>query len=119
VVFDGRMLGEGKPDANPMDQVDFTQAVLDGCEFRGITFESVMLPPDPALILVRNNEVLDGAIAALAKVRSDPNAPIAQIVLDHAKQLLAMGGEALLNLRDFDVSADLVMSLLREADKGS
>ena len=54
VVFDGRILGEAKPDPNPMLDVDFTEAEFHGVEFRGVRFDAVALPDDSDLVLVRD-----------------------------------------------------------------
>jgi uncharacterized protein YjbI with pentapeptide repeats len=101
VVFDGRMLGEGKPTSNPRRDVDLSQAVLDGCEFRGLTFDSMILPTDPDLIRISDTAAIDAAAAAHAS-------GLARVILDHARTVLAMGGECLLNLRDLGPAADAV-----------
>jgi uncharacterized protein YjbI with pentapeptide repeats len=114
VVFDGRMLGEGKPTSNPMEQVDLSDATLDGCDFRGVTFDSVVLPADPALIRIRDVKTIDLAVAALAGGRGDLRSRLAEVVLDNARQLLETGGDVLLNLRDVGPAAELLSGLLHE-----
>ncbi|MEV6349919.1 pentapeptide repeat-containing protein [Actinoplanes sp. NPDC051851] len=115
VVFDGRMLGEGKPTSNPMEFVDLTDATIDGCEFRGVTFDTVVLPADPALIRIRDTGVVDRALVALAGIPADSGTAIAEVVLGHVRKVLAMGGEALVNLRDAEPAGTLVGRLIRDA----
>jgi hypothetical protein len=115
VVFDGRMLGEGKPDGNPMDHVDFSDAALDGCEFRGLRLDSVKLPADPALFRIRDVAVIARAEAALARAGNDPQAALVAIVLGHARETLATGGDALINARDAGPAGEVVAALLRKA----
>lgn len=113
VIFDGRHLGEAKPDVNPMEDVDFTDAVFAGCDFRGVRFDSVRLPSDPDLVLVRDPAVRDRAIAALPAVAGHPRAGLIHSILTTDRQ---SGGEMVVNLRDIDDgAADLLMSLLRTA----
>ena len=115
VTFDGRMLGEGKPDANPMLDVDFTEAEFDGCDFRGVDFSSVRLPRDHDLVLIDNAELLERAVAGLPEARTDESAVLARMIFGHAKKLLGFGPVALLNLRDFPMAADLFRELLMDA----
>ncbi|GAA3770998.1 hypothetical protein GCM10022225_67650 [Plantactinospora mayteni] len=114
VVFDGRLLGEGKPDGNPMLEVDLTEAVLDGCDFRGVSFDSVRLPNDPQVVLIRDKALMERAAAALAGVDQDPAARLAHAVLHHIELSLDRDGVTLINLRDAGEAADLVGGLLRD-----
>ncbi|MGW9198546.1 pentapeptide repeat-containing protein [Micromonospora chersina] len=112
VIFDGRNLGEGKPDINPMQDVDFSEAHFDGCEFRGVNFASIRLPPDPDLLLVKDSEEVDRAIMALDRLAAGPDTDAVHMALQHAAELLDFGGEALLNARDVGVSPERIAELL-------
>jgi uncharacterized protein YjbI with pentapeptide repeats len=66
VVFDGRMLSTGKPDPNPMEDVDLTAAELQMVQFKGIDAGRVILPNSPSLRVIDNYPcVLDKAIGML------------------------------------------------------
>jgi uncharacterized protein YjbI with pentapeptide repeats len=67
VVFDGRVLSTGKPDPNPMQDVDLAGATLQLVSFRGIDVGRLRLPDDPALHVIDNYPcVLDHAVNALS-----------------------------------------------------
>ena len=67
VVFDGRMLSTGKPDPNPMEDVDLTGTTLQLVEFRGIDVGRLHLRDAPGLHVIDNYPcVLDHAINALS-----------------------------------------------------
>jgi hypothetical protein len=112
VIFDGRYLGEEKPDKNPMLDVDFSDARFNGCEFRGVRFDHIALPPDPDLIILDDLGILDSAAALLPDSEFDISIRVAKLIFDHARKLLEMGPAALMNLRDFPAGADLFMSSL-------
>jgi uncharacterized protein YjbI with pentapeptide repeats len=100
VIFDGRMLGEPKPDPNPMKDVDFTDAQLRRCDFRGVRFDRVRLPKDPELVLVPHIAVFDRAIA-LAQSNLDPEpARFAIGFFGLIRRFMTPGSSDLLNLRD-------------------
>jgi uncharacterized protein YjbI with pentapeptide repeats len=108
-IFDGRMLGEGKPDANPMTDVDFTAAEFSGCSFRGVDFRSVRLPRDDALILVQDTKQVDQALEDLSRRSGEAGAALAARILMNARKWLP----TLFNLRDFPSAAPLVAEVLR------
>jgi uncharacterized protein YjbI with pentapeptide repeats len=114
VVFDGRLLGEAKPEANPMREIDMSDAILSECEFRGLDLASVTLPDDPSLMLIKDSDVVARAMRALS-TSSDPRVPVAILMLEHAAELLSFGGVALLNGHDFEDAADVVEGALRAA----
>jgi hypothetical protein len=113
IVFDGRLLGEGKPDASPMTDVDFAGAVFDGCDFRGVSFDSVRLPDDPHLVLIRDRDVLTRAGATLSDDGGGTAVVVARVVLRHLDDELARGGAALPNLRGVGDAVELLGPLLR------
>jgi uncharacterized protein YjbI with pentapeptide repeats len=115
VIFEGRRMGEGKPDPNPMIDVDFSEAKFDGCEFRGVSFDRVLLPSDPDLVLISDAQQVDRALAALQSQADGKGSAVARLMLEHAIKLLNMGGPALMNLRDFPAGADAFMSALAQA----
>ncbi|MEU8230524.1 pentapeptide repeat-containing protein [Actinoplanes sp. NPDC048967] len=108
VVFDGRHLGEDKPDTNPMTEVDLSRAEFDGCEFRGTPFTTVRLPADPDLMMITDVAQADRALAAL----SPADGTLPGTILQHARKLLGMGSAALLNARDFPAGAPAVRAAL-------
>jgi uncharacterized protein YjbI with pentapeptide repeats len=112
VVFDGRHLGEGKSDCNPMLDVDFSRAEFDGCEFRGISFGRVILPPDPDLLIIDDLGIIDRAAASLPESDDDLSVRMARLIFGHARKLLQFGPVALLNLRDFQAGAELFVAAL-------
>ncbi|GAA4252955.1 pentapeptide repeat-containing protein [Dactylosporangium darangshiense] len=116
VIFNGRMLGEGKPDPNPMLEVDLTDAVLDGCDFRGVDFGSVRLPDDPDIVLVTSLAQLDAAVAALGAA-GDPDTAFARELLDDMRNEVVGGHGALLNLRDVPSAAGQVRRALAAAGR--
>jgi uncharacterized protein YjbI with pentapeptide repeats len=115
VVFDGRMLGEEKPDPNPMRNVDFTNAKFDGADFRGVNFTSVKLPDDPDLLLVDDIAIIDRALAVLASRPKDPASGLAVAIFQQVRRFSAPGASVLLNRRDFEMAAALLTDALRQA----
>ncbi|MEV0569141.1 pentapeptide repeat-containing protein [Dactylosporangium sp. NPDC050588] len=100
VIFDGRVLGEPKPDPNPMEDVDFTDARLENCTFRGVRFDRVRLPKDPDLVLIPDVAMYDRVIA-LAQANLEPEpARFAATFLDLSRRTKPPGSATLLNLRD-------------------
>lgn len=66
VIFDGRRLSNGKPEPNPMEDVDLTAAELQLVQFKGIDLGRVMLPVSPLLRVIDNYPcVLEKAINIL------------------------------------------------------
>lgn len=121
VIFDGRMKSDGKPDPNPMLDVDLADAVLDGCSFRGVNFASVRLPWDPDLIVLKGPESLEQVDAAVSVLRgeggeggADRATELALTLLDRMRNELAHGHGALLNLRDVSMAAPHVQRALTE-----
>jgi uncharacterized protein YjbI with pentapeptide repeats len=115
VVFDGRMLGEDKPDPNPTKNIDFAYAKFDGADFRGVGFESVTLPDDPDLLLVDDIAVIDRALSVLASRPRDPASALASAIFQQVRRFYAPGAAVLLNRRDFEMAAALITDVLREA----
>jgi uncharacterized protein YjbI with pentapeptide repeats len=112
VVFDGRMMGESKPDSNPMDGVDFSAARLSGTDFRGVDLRRVILPNDPDLLLVGDVGVLDRAGAWLASYTGEHDTTFAATILAHLRATLSPGASELVNLRDVGVDAEFIADLL-------
>jgi len=104
VIFDGRDHGEPKP-PNPMEDVDLSSAVLDGCDFRGVNFDRVRLPDDPDIAVFRDHADLRAALNLLP--------PEGRIVRSVLGQAIAMPGQrhVLVNARDHS-DADLVRSMI-------
>jgi uncharacterized protein YjbI with pentapeptide repeats len=119
VIFDGRDLGEPK-EPNPMQDVDLRQAVLDGCDFRGVNFDRVLLPQDDQIILLRDVELVRRAMALLpdGNIKAGSPADVARVVLNAAVEGLRGGSPFLLNLRDCLGAADLLRSSLMTAPEG-
>ncbi|MEU4244100.1 pentapeptide repeat-containing protein [Actinoplanes sp. NPDC026619] len=115
VVFDGRMLGEEKPDPNPMRNVDFTHAKFDGADFRGVNFGSVKLPDDPDLMLVGDIGLVDRALSVLAARPQGPATGLASAILQQVRRFYAPGASVLLNRRDFDMAAAELTDALRQS----
>ena len=115
VVFDGRMLGEAKPDPNPMDGVDFSAASLRGTDFRAVDLRRVILPNDPDLLLVSDVSVLDRAGARLSSHMTEHDTTLAATVLDHLRATLLPGTSGLVNLRDVAPDAEFIAALLLAA----
>jgi hypothetical protein len=83
-----------------MLDVNLTEAVLDGCDFRSVNFDSVRLPNDPQVVLIRDKTLVERAAAALSGLDQDPTTRIARVILQHIDQSLGRDGVALVNLRD-------------------
>jgi hypothetical protein len=115
VVFDGRMMGEAKPDPNPMHGVDFSAARLSGTDFRGVDLRRVGLPNDPDLLLVADVRVLDRASGRLSSRTGEHDPPFAATILDHLRATLLPGTSGLVNLRDVAVDAEFIADLLLAA----
>jgi uncharacterized protein YjbI with pentapeptide repeats len=54
VLFYDRTIDGEKPDPNPMEDVDFTDAELIFCDFRNLDLKDVKLPTSPDQIIVRD-----------------------------------------------------------------
>jgi hypothetical protein len=80
VIFDGRMLGDEKPDPNPMLDVDLSATVINACDFRAIDFSRVSLPADGDLFLVTDEEVLARALSLIPE--DDEAAEFVRVILD-------------------------------------
>ncbi|MFC4044753.1 pentapeptide repeat-containing protein [Dactylosporangium siamense] len=112
VVFNGRLMGEAKPDPNPMLDIDLAQARLEGTEFRWIDLSRTLLPQDPDLVLIENADMLVRA-NLLLRARGDvPEAGHAAEILRHFSSRLGSSGTSLLNLRDVSSCADLISEVL-------
>ncbi|HCT75293.1 MAG TPA: hypothetical protein DGT23_01595 [Micromonosporaceae bacterium] len=68
VIFDGRVLEpERKTVGNPMEEIDMSGVTaFEDVDFRGVNFDRINLPQDPNLIVVRDPEWVNRALAALA-----------------------------------------------------
>jgi uncharacterized protein YjbI with pentapeptide repeats len=115
VVFDGRMLGEAKPDPNPMHGVDFSAARLDGVDFRAVDLRRVFLPEDPDLLLIADVSVLERASARLLSSTGKHDITLAATLLDHLRVTLLPSTSGLVNLRDVARDAEFIADLLRAA----
>ncbi|BFU45528.1 pentapeptide repeat-containing protein [Krasilnikovia sp. MM14-A1004] len=115
VVFDGRMLGEEKPDPNPMKNVDFANAKFDGVDFRGVNFATVTLPDDPDLLRVDDLAIIDRATSVLASRPRDAASGLASAIFQQVRRFHSSGASILLNRRDFEPAAALITDVLREA----
>ncbi|HEY2791294.1 MAG TPA: pentapeptide repeat-containing protein [Micromonosporaceae bacterium] len=114
-VFDGRMLGEQKPDPNPMLNVDFTEAVFKGCDFRGVDFSSIALPDDRDLILIDDIRVIKHAEAILAKLPQTEDAEFFTLILAQIRRFHRPGAGALVNLRDLGSTGGAFRRLIDSA----
>ncbi|WP_433065824.1 pentapeptide repeat-containing protein [Dactylosporangium sp. CS-033363] len=112
VVFDGRMMGEAKPDPNPMQDVDLSAARLSGTDFRAVDLRRVVLPADPDLLLIAGAAVLDRAAAHLTTYRGGHDAAFAATIVDHVRATLLPGTSGLINLRDLGAGAGFIAELL-------
>jgi hypothetical protein len=66
VIFWDRGFETGKPDPNPMEDVDFSKATLRFVEFRRLNLDRVVLPSSPDHIIVRGYRcVLEHAMREL------------------------------------------------------
>jgi uncharacterized protein YjbI with pentapeptide repeats len=115
VIFDGRNLGEPK-EPNPMHDVDMREAVLQGCDFRGVDFDRVLLPHDDQVILLRDPELVRYA-ATLLPTESPELVQRARAALGVVLERL-VNGPVLVNLRDFPVTGDLLQAALLAAGQG-
>jgi uncharacterized protein YjbI with pentapeptide repeats len=67
VMFYDHGFKTGKPDPNPMEDVDFADAVLHNVEFRSLNLDRVTFPKGPEHLVVRRYRcALERAIAELA-----------------------------------------------------
>lgn len=109
VVFDGRKLSYGKPDPNPMEDIDLTTATLQMVEFRGIDVAQVHLPNDSSLRIIDNYPcVLECALQELAE-RSDMLSRGLRSQLSGEKQMLVPGQRhGLFNRNDMFVIAKMI-----------
>ncbi len=66
VIFYARGFNTGKPNPNPMEDVDFSQAELRMVEFRGLDLDQVALPEDENHLVLRHYRcVLEHALEGL------------------------------------------------------
>ncbi|WP_238015437.1 pentapeptide repeat-containing protein [Dactylosporangium sp. AC04546] len=115
VVFEGRMLGEAKPDPNPMHAVDFSAARLRGTDFRAVDLRRVVLPNDPDLLLIADVSVLNDASTQLTSHTGEHDTTFAATILDHLRKTLLPGTSGLVNLRDVASDAEFIADLLLAA----
>ncbi|WP_344386173.1 pentapeptide repeat-containing protein [Asanoa iriomotensis] len=114
VVFDGRVLGDEKPDPNPMLNVDLSAAQLDGVNFRKVPFDNVKLPADPDVLPVSSVGKLDSALARVAG-RDDVGAKVVRSRFGRMKLTLESGEpQVLINVRDLRRTSPQAESLARE-----
>jgi uncharacterized protein YjbI with pentapeptide repeats len=67
VMFCDRGFETAKPDPNPMEDVDFSEAILVECEFRGLNLDRVVFPRSAGHLVVHHYRcVLERALAELA-----------------------------------------------------
>ena len=72
VIFWDRGFDTGKPDPNPMEDVDFSAATLRSVEFRRLNLDRVVLPSSPDHLIIRAYGcVLEDAIRELEKDPSE------------------------------------------------
>ena len=122
VIFWNHGFQTGKPDPNPMEDVDFSGAVLRDVEFRRLDLGRVRLPEDPDHLIVRPYRcVLERALERL-KGRGGPEAAVLSVVLAHSLKWAGPNQEAgVFNKRDLadggPEGARFAEKLLRQAEQ--
>jgi fluoroquinolone resistance protein len=123
VIFDGRKLSTGKPDLNQMEDVDFSDAILELVEFRGLNLYTVTFPADPGLWIIDDYMcVLEKSVAYLAGRKGEIEEWVRRI-LEERRRSLQVGPEVkrgFLNRNDYvilggETMATLVESVIYEA----
>ncbi|WP_203702253.1 hypothetical protein, partial [Asanoa iriomotensis] len=108
------VVGDEKPDPNPMLNVDLSAAQLDGVDFRKIPFDNVKLPEDPDVVLVSSVAILTNALARVAG-RDDVGARVVRSRFGRMKQALESGEpQVIINVRDLRRTSPQAESLARE-----
>jgi uncharacterized protein YjbI with pentapeptide repeats len=120
VIFQDRGFRTGKPDANPMEDVDFTQAELRRVEFRHLDLDKVTLPTSgDHLVLEHYRCALIGTIADIDRL---PEMKSVRRVLEHELKWLGLNQRhGVLNRKDFaemfgDGIAEQSLEMLSGAD---
>jgi uncharacterized protein YjbI with pentapeptide repeats len=124
VLFYDRGFKTGKPDPNPMEDVDFSQAKLRWVEFRHLNLDRVRLPDDRDHLIIKNYRcVLEKAIA-IVKSSGERYAPgIAAVLQNRLKWIGPRQEIGIINRLDFRESGGeeeehfLVESLRRAAQE--
>jgi uncharacterized protein YjbI with pentapeptide repeats len=123
VIFDGRQLGTGKPDLNTMEDVDFSGAILELVDFRGLDLYGVTFPVDPGLWVIDNYPcVLEKSIAYLVGHKGEMEGWVRRI-FEERRRSLQVGPKVkrgFLNRNDYvvlggETMAALVESVINEA----
>jgi uncharacterized protein YjbI with pentapeptide repeats len=111
VIFDGRMLGAGKPDPNPMEDVDLSATVMSNVNFRGVRLDRVRLPDDPDLA-VYDRTIVERALALLPDT-DDSWTRFARDYFERKLRFVRDGGQSVTNFRDFGDGDQLRDMLVR------
>jgi uncharacterized protein YjbI with pentapeptide repeats len=86
VMFYDHGFKTGKPDPNPMEDVDFSGAVLHDVEFRGLNLDRVTFPVSTEHLVVRGYRcVIERALAELAEDQTR-EARLLKVTLEHHRR---------------------------------
>jgi hypothetical protein len=103
VIFWDHGFEIGKPDPNPMQEVDFTNARLKGVEFRRLNLDSVRFPASADHLVVHNYRcVIERALDFLRNDDSRIGRVLRATLEVHAKWIGPQQDVAVFSLADFD-----------------
>lgn len=124
VMFYARSLLTEKPDPNPMEDIDFTQAELSMVDFRGLNLDHVRFPKGDNYVLIRHYHcVLEQAIQVLSRNQSARDRAWRSILEDRLKWIGPHQAVGLFNRHDYaemsnNEDADFLIDLLKRCEAG-
>lgn len=121
VIFYDHGFQTGKPDPNPMEDVDFTKANLRWVEFRRLNLDRVRLPDDDNHIIVKHYRcVLERALSEVKGMESAPARAAGAILKHRLKWIGPSQGIGVFNRLDFrEISGDAGEKFMIELLHGS
>lgn len=122
VIFWNHGYKTGKPDPNPMEDVDFSEAKLRWVEFRRLNLDRVLFPQDDTHVVLRNYEcVLQKALLAARNSQHQSANGIAAVFQHRLKWIGLEQEVGVFNLLDFREAGgveeeEFVSRILRQAE---